>query len=59
MNEDDSKSCFICDKSFIINHDGTSNHLDEQGELDFDEDEDHVPYRIGDENVTHSQNGLE
>jgi hypothetical protein len=39
----------MCDKSFIINGDGTSNHLDEAGEVDYDEDADHVPYRIGDD----------
>jgi hypothetical protein len=49
MNEENSASCFICDKSFIINNDGTTNHLNEDGDVDHDEDANHVPYLIGDD----------
>jgi hypothetical protein len=40
--------CFECDKHFIINEDGTAQHVKDDGiEIDYDEDEDHVPYQIG------------
>ena len=40
--------CFECDKNFIINEDGTAQHVKDDGvEIDYDEDEDHVPYQIG------------
>jgi hypothetical protein len=40
--------CFECDKRFIINEDDTAQHLMDDGvEIDYDEDEDHVPYQIG------------
>lgn len=50
MNEEvDTHCCFVCDKSFITNDDGTTNHLNDDAEVDHDEDANHVPYRIEDE----------
>lgn len=50
MDEDTEHNagfCFLCDKRFIINPDGTTNHTDDDGNVDHDEDADHVPYQIG------------
>jgi hypothetical protein len=39
--------CFECDKNFVINADETANHVDEDGEIDYEEDAHHVPFQIG------------
>lgn len=39
--------CFECDKHFVINEDDTSNHVDEDGEIDHEEDAHHVPFQLG------------
>jgi hypothetical protein len=41
-----TRPCFVCDKDFFTTDEGVSFHLDEAGDVDHDEDADHVPYMI-------------
>jgi hypothetical protein len=36
--------CFQCGALMLVNEDGTTNHLNNDGEIDHDADADHVPY---------------
>lgn len=50
-DSEDEENTFVCSKcgqEFVLNEDGTTNHLKEDSEgvddIDHDQDEDHVPY---------------
>ena len=39
---DEPLCCFECGNEMVVNDDGTTNHLDDDGDVDYDQDIDHI-----------------
>ncbi len=42
----ETQDCHVCGEPFRIDNDGIANHVDEDGDIDYDADADHVPYSL-------------
>lgn len=46
MAKSESLHCHICGEEMIITENGTSHHVNENLDIDFDADTDHTPYSL-------------